>query len=65
MAKYIVDYYETYSKSYEVEASSKEEAEEIVKKDIAEGDREAPYNRTDSWCETEEIDEWSGYVLRI
>ena len=48
MAKYIVDYYETYSKSYEVEASSKEEAEEIVKKDIAEGDREAPYNCTDS-----------------
>lgn len=34
MAKYIVDYYETYSKSYEVEANSKEEAEEIVKNDI-------------------------------
>lgn len=65
MAKYIVDYYETYSKSYEVEASSKEEAEEIVKKDIAEGDREAPYNCTDSWCETEEIDEWSNFMLRI
>lgn len=37
MAKYIVDYYETYSKSYEVEASSKEEAKEIVKNDIYEG----------------------------
>lgn len=57
MAKYIVDYYETYSKSYEVEASSKEEAEEIVKKDIAEGDRPAPDNCTDSWYETEEINE--------
>lgn len=36
MAKYIVDYYETYSKSYEVEANSKEEAEEIVENDIFE-----------------------------
>ncbi len=31
MAKYIVDYYETYGKTYEVESNSKEEAEEIVK----------------------------------
>ena len=28
MSKYLVDYYETYSKSYEIEAGSKEEAEE-------------------------------------
>lgn len=55
MKKYIVDYYETYSKSYEIEASSKEEAEEIVREDIAKGRREAPYNCTDSWCETEEL----------
>ena len=39
MAKFLVDYYETYGKSYEVEASSKEEAEEIVKNDIIEGRR--------------------------
>lgn len=55
MAKYIVDYYETYSKSYEVEANSKEEAEKIIKEDIAEGRRESPYNCTDSWCEVEEL----------
>ena len=36
MAKYIVDYYQKCSKSYEVEACSKEEAEEIVKNDIFE-----------------------------
>lgn len=29
MKKYLVDYYETYSKSYEIEANSKEEAENI------------------------------------
>ena len=27
MAKYLVDYYETYSKSYEIEAESKEDLE--------------------------------------
>ena len=42
MAKYIVDYYETYSRSYEVEANSMEEAQEIVKEDIIEGRREEP-----------------------
>lgn len=42
MAMYLVDYYETYSKSYEVEAGSKEEAEEIVKEDIFEGRRPVP-----------------------
>ena len=31
MAKYLVDYYETYSKSYEIEADSKEEAEQIAR----------------------------------
>lgn len=56
MAKYIVDCYETYSRSYEVEASSKEETEEIVKNDIFEGRREAPYNCTDSWFEVEELE---------
>lgn len=35
-----------------VEANSKEEAEEIVKDDIFEGRRQAPYNCTNSWCET-------------
>lgn len=57
MAKYIVDYYETYSKSYEVEANSKEEAEEIVKNDIREGRRDAPYNCSNSWCEAEIMEE--------
>ncbi len=62
MAKYIVDYYETYSKSYEVEANSKEEAEEIVENDIFEGRRQAPYNCTNSWFETNEMNEFSYLV---
>ena len=57
MTKFLVDYYETYSKSYEVEANSKEEAEEIIKEDIAEGRRESPYNCSNSWCETEIMEE--------
>ena len=55
MAKYLVDYYETYSKSYEIEAGSKEEAEEKVKDGIREGLFDPPENCIDSWCETEEI----------
>ena len=34
MAKYLVDYYETYSKSYEIEADSKEEAEKMYKMEL-------------------------------
>lgn len=55
MAKYLVDYYETYSKSYEMEAYSKEEAEEKVKYEIQEGKLDPPENCSDSWCKTEEL----------
>ena len=56
MAKYLVDYYETYSKSYEIEADSKEEAEEKVKDGIRERLFDPPENCSDSWCETEEME---------
>lgn len=55
MAKFLVDYYETYSKSYEVEANSKEEAEEIVMESIRNGELDPPENCSDSWCETLEM----------
>ncbi len=55
MAKFLVDYYETYSKSYEVEANSKEEAEEIVREGIRKGELDPPENCTDSWYETLEM----------
>lgn len=57
MAKFLVTYYECYSRDYEVDANSKEEAEEIVKEDIYEGRRPAPDNCYDSGCVTEEIRE--------
>ena len=55
MSKYLVDYYETYSKSYEIEANGKEEAEEEVKYGIQEGKLDPPENCCNSWYETEEI----------
>ena len=55
MSKYLVDYYETYSKSYEIEANSKEEAEDEVRYGIQEGKLDPPEQCSDSWCETEEI----------
>lgn len=55
MAKYLVDYYETYTKSYEIEADSKEDAEEEVRYGIQEGNLDPPENCSESWFETEEI----------
>lgn len=57
MAKYLVDYYETYTKSYEVKANTKEEAEDEVRYGIQEGKLDPPENCSNSWCETEEINE--------
>lgn len=57
MAKYLVTYWECYSKGYEVEANSKEEASEIVMNDIWEGRRSSPDNCYDSGCEAEKIGE--------
>lgn len=45
-----------------VEASSQKEAEEIVENDIFEGRRQAPYNCTNSWFETNEMNEFSYLV---
>ena len=56
MAKYLVDYYETYSKSYEIEADSKEEAKKNVQDGIRGGLFDPPENCSDSWCETEEME---------
>lgn len=53
MPKFLVDYYETYRGSYEVEAKTKEEAEDLVKEKICEGEFDAPDCCENSWCETE------------
>ena len=56
MKKYLVDYYETYSKSYEIEANSKEEAEDILKYEIQEGKLDGPECCNNSWCEVTEME---------
>ena len=56
MKKYLVDYYETYSKSYEIEANSKEEAEDILKYEIQEGKLDGPECCDNSWCEVTEME---------
>lgn len=55
MAKYFVDYSETYSRGYVVEASNKEEAEKKLLEGIREGKYDPPEDCVDSWCETERI----------
>ena len=56
MAKYLVNYYETYTNSYEIEADSKEEAEEKLILEIGEGSLNSPEECCNSWCETEEME---------
>ena len=56
MAKYLVNYYETYTNSYEIEADSKEEAEEKLILEIGEGSLNPPEECCNSWCETEEME---------
>lgn len=53
--KFYIAVEEMRSTVVEVEAENSEEAEEIVKNDIAEGRRQAPYNCTDSWYEVEKL----------
>lgn len=42
MKKYLVTYKETYTKIYEIEANSKEEAKKILENDIFEGRVDGP-----------------------
>lgn len=55
MAKYYINYSETYSRGHEVEANSKEEAEKKLLEGISEGKYNSPEECVDSWCETERI----------
>lgn len=51
MAKFKVRYYECYERFYEVEANSKEEAEEKLREDIANGKENPPEECYDSGIE--------------
>ena len=57
MAKYLVNYYETYTNSYEIEADSKEEAEEKIRYDNQEGKLDQHEECCNSWCETEKMED--------
>lgn len=55
MTKFKVRYYECYEDYYEVEADSKEEAEENLKDDIYEGRQNPPDQCYDSGAEATEM----------
>ena len=57
MAKYVVNYYETYTNSYEIEADSKEEAEEKLILEIGEGSLDPPGECFNSWCDIKETED--------
>ena len=57
MAKFIVRYYECYEGFYEVEADSKEEAEETIINAIDEGFENAPEQMYDSGAEATKMED--------
>lgn len=53
--KYQVTYHETYTDNYEIEATSPEEAEEILRERINIGAENGPEQCCDSWADVTEL----------
>ena len=53
--RYSVTYHETHEENSEIEASSPEEAEEILLERIREGKEDGPENCSDSWADVTEL----------
>ena len=51
MKKFSIEYHETYGRTYEIEAETKEEAEEILRERIGDGTENAPEECENSWCD--------------
>lgn len=51
MKKFSIEYHETYGKTYEIEANSPEEAEEILRDMICNGEENPPEECENSWCD--------------
>ena len=51
MKKFSIEYHETYGKTYEIEAETKEEAEEILRDMICNGEENPPEECENSWCD--------------
>lgn len=63
--KYSVNYYETYSGTYEIEATDETQAEQLLKEMIQNGKTQEPYVCENSWCEVSEICELPIYQVDI
>ena len=64
MAKFNVRYYECYEGYYEVEANSKEEAEEILRQKFYAGEENAPDTCCGSGAEATEMEEQIWKILQ-
>ena len=63
MKKFSIEYHETYGKTYKIEANSPEEAEEILRDMICNGEENAPEECENSWCDNiQEMEETNIYV---
>ena len=57
MKKFAIEYHETYVRTYEIEAETKEDAEDILMERICMGTERPPEECENSWCEVEEVKE--------
>ena len=63
MKKFSIEYHETYGRTYEIEANSPEEAEEILRDMICNGEENPPEECENSWCDNiQEMKETNIYV---
>lgn len=51
MKKFSIEYHETYRRTYEIEANSPEEAEEILRDMICNGEENSSEECENSWCD--------------
>lgn len=63
MKKFSIEYHETYGRTYEIEANSPEEAEEILRDMICNGEENPPEECENSWYDNiQEMKEINIYV---
>lgn len=62
MKKFSIEYHETYGKTYEIEAETKEEAEEILRDMICNGKENPPEECENRWCDNvQEMERTNSY----
>lgn len=55
LGNYAVTLHETYERTYEIQAHSPEEAEELLREKVQNGSENGPEECSDSWCDVNKL----------